>query len=107
MLEVVSHTTPLGRGKRLSDCKTLAEVTEYTRRYERVLREGKTDNLWLRCPHCRDKFDAPAQDGLFLVPNRSDDETAAPAGVVDCPNPKCSRQFKAEAPAGWRWELWP
>lgn len=107
MLDVVSHTPPLGRGKRLADCKTLAEVTEYTKRYERVLREGKTENLTLRCPHCRDVFDAQAQDGLFLVPNRGPDAEAAPARVVECPNPQCARQFKAEAPAGWRWQLWP
>jgi hypothetical protein len=105
MLDVVSHTPPLGRGKKLSDCKTLQELTAYTRRYRQVLREGKTDKMWVRCPHCRTKYDAQTTDGLILVPNRGDDSTAAPARVVDCS--KCTRQFKAEAPAGWRWELWP
>jgi DNA-directed RNA polymerase subunit RPC12/RpoP len=96
---------PIGAGRKATECKTLSELRAWYRGKELAMREGKQKGLWLRCPHCREKFDAQTQDDLWLVPNRGADETYAPARQVECP--KCTREFKAEPPAGWAWQIWP
>src|SRR6266478_6311061 len=103
MREPVAPLPPIGAGRKATECRTLGELRAWYLGKERAMREGKTEGLWARCPHCREKFDAQSADGLVLVPNRGDEKSYAPPRQVECPN--CTREFVAKPPAGWAWQI--
>jgi len=98
-----------GFGKTLAECRTLAEVAEYTRLAERAMTEGKIDHMSAKCPHCHRKIGIGLIDGLIAVPDGPGDPVSKVGKVASCPHTTtgCGRQFKLDPPPGHHFEVWP
>ena len=98
-----------GLGKKLSECRTLRELSEYHRLAERAATDGVTAVGLIKCPHCHRKIDINLIDGLVMVPNQEGDPVSTPGRVVSCPHVRtgCGRQFKMTPKPNWHFEEWP
>src|SRR5260370_20358352 len=95
-------------GKRLAECQTLGEISEFTRLYERAMTEGRVSDMHVRCPFCKRKFDINMIDGLIVVPDGEGDPISKPSRLVYCPNHTfCGREFKLDPPRNCHFEEWP